>query len=170
MEPNQCSANVQKAVSKFGGEMVTGWLVTDCHWWWQYIHHAVWKTPEGQLVDITPQFAELHGDDALSYLMQRDFWPDPSATFIGHLGRPCRYIPKPSSHHEIASVCEYLRLSDRCFYLTKELDKAEEFTAKANSVLRKYGGSISSPPIEMLGKFKVDPQVWHEYDREAGVQ
>jgi hypothetical protein len=50
-----CYVNVREQVQAFGGEAVFGWAVTyfpriliEC------IHHAVWRSSEGKLIDITP--------------------------------------------------------------------------------------------------------------------
>lgn len=49
-----CYWNVENKVKNFGGELVLGWLFL----LWkgvciEAIHHAIWKTPEGNLIDIT---------------------------------------------------------------------------------------------------------------------
>ena len=52
---NECFPNVQRMVWEHGGQQVNGWAV----WQWANISvtleaHAVWESPEGMLVDITP--------------------------------------------------------------------------------------------------------------------
>ncbi len=52
---NECFPNVDEKVKKDGGEIVYGWqlwkgtLITEAE------YHAVWKSPAGELVDITPK-------------------------------------------------------------------------------------------------------------------
>ncbi len=52
---NECFPNVQRMVREHDGQQVNGWAV----WQWANISvtleaHAVWESPEGKLVDITP--------------------------------------------------------------------------------------------------------------------
>ena len=52
---NECFPNVQRMVWEHGGQQVNGWAV----WQWANISvtleaHAIWESPEGKLVDITP--------------------------------------------------------------------------------------------------------------------
>lgn len=49
-----CYWNVAHKVNQNGGEMVTGWAIA----WWPKLfgvamHHAVWRMPDGTLVDVT---------------------------------------------------------------------------------------------------------------------
>lgn len=53
--PMECFPNVEKMVQEYGGQQVNGRAI----WQWSNIlveaeAHAVWKSPEGQLIDITP--------------------------------------------------------------------------------------------------------------------
>lgn len=59
-----CYWNVDSMIKKHGGHLVLGWMI---HWlpdlYVQATHHGVWKTPEGELVDITlDQFDAVKGD------------------------------------------------------------------------------------------------------------
>ena len=49
-----CYWNVDRLVRNFGGSMVVGWQ----HVWWPgrlavSVHHAIWRKPDGSLVDVT---------------------------------------------------------------------------------------------------------------------
>ncbi len=51
-----CFTNVDAVVEQQGGERIDGWLI----WEWrgillEAIFHAVWRDPEGSLIDVTPQ-------------------------------------------------------------------------------------------------------------------
>ena len=53
--PNECFNNVPRMVKQYGGSMISGWAV------WQRGNmlldaeaHAIWRTPDGKLIDITP--------------------------------------------------------------------------------------------------------------------
>ncbi len=53
--PNECFPNVQRMIREQGGCQVNGWAI----WQWANIlveaeAHAVWESPEGELIDITP--------------------------------------------------------------------------------------------------------------------
>lgn len=52
---NECFNNVSRMVKQYGGSMISGWSV------WQRGNmlldaeaHAIWRTPDGKLIDITP--------------------------------------------------------------------------------------------------------------------
>ena len=51
----ECYENVENVVKKFGGNIYYGWIL-----WQNYIYldaefHAIWKKPDGTLLDVTPQ-------------------------------------------------------------------------------------------------------------------
>jgi hypothetical protein len=53
---NECFPNVQAKIARAGGRMLCGWQL----WEWPHVlvegeFHAVWVSPEGELVDITPK-------------------------------------------------------------------------------------------------------------------
>lgn len=71
---NECFPNVRLIVDKHGGESVAGWII----WQWRNIMleaeaHAVWKTPTGELLDITPH----DGEDKIFFL------PDDKVVYNG---------------------------------------------------------------------------------------
>lgn len=54
--PNECYTNCQKKVARDGGAMQCGWIFSGCSRA-DYVvasGHAVWRSPEGTLIDITP--------------------------------------------------------------------------------------------------------------------
>lgn len=58
---NECFPNVQKKIAKDGGSFVNGWVI----WQWANIMieaeaHSVWKSCDGELVDITPHNYNEH--------------------------------------------------------------------------------------------------------------
>ena len=58
-EANRCYWNANVAAQTFGGEAIYGWSINDFgdhHGCLTLVGHAVWKTPDGKLVDITPNF------------------------------------------------------------------------------------------------------------------
>ena len=94
---NECFPNVQRMVLEHGGQQVNGWAV----WQWANIAvtleaHAVWESPEGELVDITP-----HGCGEREILSLRDGGMVYSGKRIGSIRRALTDSPL---------VEEYIRL------------------------------------------------------------
>jgi hypothetical protein len=56
-QPNECYSNCQKKVGKSGGTMQCGWIFAARreHDYVIASPHAVWRSPEGVLIDITPR-------------------------------------------------------------------------------------------------------------------
>ncbi|MFC0512991.1 SEC-C domain-containing protein [Mucilaginibacter angelicae] len=52
---NECFDNVSAKVIAHGGERVVGWSIWQHDYMLEAEYHAVWRSPEGQLVDITPK-------------------------------------------------------------------------------------------------------------------
>lgn len=72
-EVRECFHNVTRVAERNGGGLVYGWAL----WEWPRIfieaeHHAIWRSPSGELVDVTPH--EYPADRVL-------FLEDPSATY-----------------------------------------------------------------------------------------
>lgn len=72
---NECFPNVAAKISRAGGRMLCGWQI----WEWPYVmveaeFHAVWVSPEGDLVDVTPK---PDGEAAILFV------PDTSRTYTG---------------------------------------------------------------------------------------
>lgn len=66
--PMECFPNVERMVREHGGQQVNGWAI----WQWANIlveaeAHSVWRSPEGELADITP-----HHDGEKRILFLRD--------------------------------------------------------------------------------------------------
>ena len=91
-EIDDCFGVVAQLVAAHDGEAVYGW----CIWswptiWFKAVHHAVWRHPDGQLVDPTPK------RNKVSKIL---FLPDPSRGFdqkrridtVRSAGRPDRDI------------------------------------------------------------------------------
>ena len=57
LEPNakleNCFINVQEKVKNYGGKIIYGWALYQSTIICEAIRHAVWKSPDGNLVDIT---------------------------------------------------------------------------------------------------------------------
>lgn len=84
--PNLCFQNVELVVAVNGGQRQFGWYFhedTD-QLLYMAVFHAVWRTPDGSLVDVTPH--PQHRDRIL-------FLPDPVRVHRGKL-IPNRYYPR----------------------------------------------------------------------------
>jgi hypothetical protein len=72
---NECFLNVEAKIARAGGRMLCGWQL----WEWPHVmieaeFHAVWLSPEGQTVDITPK---PHAETQILFV------PDPRRRYTG---------------------------------------------------------------------------------------
>lgn len=66
---NECFPNVEAKVARDGGQMICGWQF----WEWPRVlveaeFHAVWLSPNGDLIDITPK---LHGETRILFVADK---------------------------------------------------------------------------------------------------
>ena len=72
-----CFINVREEVAHRGGDIQDGWLIGERPGWYlDVIFHAVWVSPDGRLIDITPTD---DGEDTTLFL------PDSRRTFDGEV-------------------------------------------------------------------------------------
>lgn len=85
---NGCFGNVHRIVLDLGGEVVIGWLegetlFPDRPVIQTWIHHCVWRMPDGELRDVTPQ---IFGTTSLGVSAVLPKWSrvilDPEATLL----------------------------------------------------------------------------------------
>jgi len=74
---NECFPNVEAKVARSGGRMLCGWQL----WEWPHVmidaeFHAVWLSPEGAMVDVTPK---PQGDTRILFV------PDPRRCYTGRV-------------------------------------------------------------------------------------
>lgn len=53
--PQSCFGNVERKIARDGGSILYGWAVWQSSIICEGEFHAVWKAPDGQLIDVTPQ-------------------------------------------------------------------------------------------------------------------
>lgn len=53
--PNECFDNVAAKILRDGGERIVGWQLWQHPFMLEAEYHAVWRSPEGSIVDITPK-------------------------------------------------------------------------------------------------------------------
>lgn len=107
----ECFNNVVERVRRVGGDLVYGWAI----WEWPSVfieaeHHAVWRSPNGILMDITPH--EYPTGGVL-------FLPDPLATYdFKDFSRRDNFRRSTS---ELRAVAEFLMISE---FIFKKLESA----------------------------------------------
>lgn len=71
----ECLDNVERLVKERGGEIQHGWIIWEAPGYLlDAVFHAVWRSPDGDLVDVTPQ---MDGETRILFL------PDSYMTFNG---------------------------------------------------------------------------------------
>lgn len=98
--PRNCYPNVKRRIERAGGTILHGWII------WlspglfiEGEHHAIWVSPEGEWVDVTPQ---LDGEKRLLFL------PDPENVWHG---RPISNRRRPLSTDP--RLGKFLRLAEK---------------------------------------------------------
>lgn len=98
-QPNECFYNVDAVVQKHGGHRILGW----CIWKWANVlieaeAHAVWQSPEGNLIDVTP-----HTGNESKIL----FLPDESMVYVGEpLPNHRKALTNSPLTAELITLCE----------------------------------------------------------------
>ena len=116
---NECFPNVRRMVQKHGGQQVNGWDV----WQWANISvtleaHAVWESPEGKLVDITP-----HDCGEREILFLRDDRVVYSGKPIGSIRQPLTASPLVAELIGLLNERDRIMCAsaDRTYTLPKEM-------------------------------------------------
>lgn len=112
---NECFNNVEEIIRRHGGEKVNGWSV------WQWANalieaeaHAVWKSPSGQLIDITPH---------INREKQILFIPDDRVSFNGYSIDSIR-MPLTDS----PLIAELIEVKKELFSITANYKSHEEIS------------------------------------------
>lgn len=100
--PMECFQNVEQMVKRYGRQQVNGRGI----WRWSNVlvtaeAHAVWKSPEGQLIDITPHD---NNEDKILFLCDESMIY--SREQIGYIGRALTESPLTA---ELIELSEKLR-------------------------------------------------------------
>ena len=98
----ECFQNVEQMVKRYGRQQVNGRGI----WRWSNVlvaaeAHAVWKSPEGQLIDITPHD---NNEDKILFLCDESMIY--SREQIGYIGRALTESPPTA---ELIELSEKLR-------------------------------------------------------------
>jgi hypothetical protein len=110
--PQECFQNVAARVAADGGSVQHGWTI----WMWPSVlleaeFHAVWRAPEGDLVDVSPRIAK---EDRILFL------PDPSRVYAG---RQVDNIRQPLSKDDV--VKDFIALAEARFWVLNRGDRAD---------------------------------------------
>jgi hypothetical protein len=76
-KPLYCFPNVYTKIEKQGGSMICGWALWGNEMLFEAEFHSVWKSPKGELIDITPH--DNYDSDHILFL------PDSSIVYEGQL-------------------------------------------------------------------------------------
>lgn len=104
LDPRQCYQNVYRLVTQRGGEVVLGWMVDLVPGVYiELMHHAIWRTPGGELLDVTaPQDGERDKNGPIVFI------PDDSVQI--NFDRPIPTNNKYVTLIKDPDLREYLRM------------------------------------------------------------
>lgn len=107
--PNDCFENVRRQIDEKGGEIIHGWRVfTLPSVFHEAEFHAVWKSPQGELLDVS-----LPPEEGTRRIV---FFPDPTRSFQGE---PLLNRHWPLIH--IRALREYFEATDSMKVAEREL-------------------------------------------------
>lgn len=117
-EANECFAAVAKKVAADGGSIQHGWTIWQFgDWMAEGEFHAVWRSPQGELVDISPKPA---GETSILFL------PDPKLTYRGQRRDNWRrpLVQSQLIDDYITVARKFFLMFDGANHLSMERDKA----------------------------------------------
>lgn len=159
--PNNCLPNVERLVSRRGGEVVFGWIVGETPAYYELSHHVCWRDRDGHVWNTTPQVQLESYDPSTGQIaiVGSDilFLPDPTALFQGEeLHRrplPNRYMPKDPGNRHVREAVNHLLVGDG-HYWVGDSEQGNYWTRRAEACLRRAGFRVSIPaiPAELAAK------------------
>ena len=81
--PNRCFENVTRVVTQLGGRVQHGWTMRQESYFAEGAFYAVWRSPDGSLIDVTP------GADKQTQIL---FLPDSKRVWDGEEVEPRRLL------------------------------------------------------------------------------
>jgi len=109
---NECFDNVTANVKIHGGERIDGWQFWQHDYMLEAEYHAVWQSPEGNLVDITPK------NSAFEHIL---FISDPSRPYHGAQLDNFRLNTTPNQ-----LVDDFIALAEARFHIYSGGEKATQ--------------------------------------------
>lgn len=110
--PNSCFSNVAAKVAAAGGSQVLGWTIWATAVMVEAEFHAVWRSPVGELVDVSPR---PHGEK------QTLFLADPSCTYEG---RQVNNIREPVFRNDVL-VERFIKVNNQIFDVMNRGSRAD---------------------------------------------
>jgi hypothetical protein len=142
---NDCYPNCVAKVTQDGGQVVVGWrrtpATTDVNLIATLDHHAVWRNPRGELIDISNRIRELGGRQEIVTDEYSYFMPDPAADFgKDNRARPSCHIPLVAdTHGYLERACKKMDYRATLLEAGEDAKAAYEFD-KFIVLLRKHLG------------------------------
>lgn len=165
-----CFLNVAAEVERSGGTAVVGWMVGI--WpgvFGEAIHHAVWRSPEGALLDVTPQDPLAASPDRIAFV------EDATATYdeAGYDARPSRRVALTDHPlvHQYLEACAKKDAVTRGGGAACRVDRAAfeaamvDRTRAYRRVLAKFLGPNDPCPCMRGRKFKKCCRTLAEFER-----
>lgn len=130
--PNECFDNVEKKVNRDGGERIVGWQFWKHPFMLEAELHAVWRSPDGSLTDISPK--NISTDHIL---------------FVGDLtrsydGRQVDNLRINSTENQL--VDDFIALAQTKFYMFNGGEKADQklitFSTNEQEILKYIQGMM----------------------------
>jgi hypothetical protein len=116
-----CFANVKRKIEECGGEGQFGWQFSQMPVGTTSgvliaVHHEVWKSPEGELIDITPCVgATLRREKGVLFLADSTATlPKPTGFEVG-ISRPAKFYPLATTT-KVRKIVEAARLNERQYW------------------------------------------------------
>jgi hypothetical protein len=140
---NECYANCVTKTERDGGQVIVGWRRTSAVFGAALIatldHHAVWQSPEGELVDISPRVIFFNGQVHVVTDSRVFFMIDPDATFDDpRHARPSKMIPlEPDRFGLLAKACERMERGAR-FFDAGDFEKGRYEQSKVVELLERH--------------------------------
>jgi hypothetical protein len=110
--PDECFDNVGKKVNRHGGERIVGWQFWKHPYMLEAELHAVWRSPDGMLTDITPKNLTTQ---------QTLFVEDPTRSFDG-----CQVDNVRINSTANQLVDDFIALAQTKYYMFNSGEKADQ--------------------------------------------
>lgn len=129
-KPLNCFLNVEEKLKKDGGSVHYGWAILQNNIVCEAERHAVWESPDGELIDITPRDVKL---DEIMFLSDNDF------VYEGQLTDNVRInVTKNKVVDHFIRVCEVLETFYS--YGNRITDDQVELDSRVAQIIHEYEG------------------------------
>jgi hypothetical protein len=135
-EPLMCCCNVQKRVHALGGKAVFGYEVKDFGFYRTLLEHAIWESPDGELMCVTPKYTAVGVAGALVE------WPDSirfirdDSVYFDEATKGTGRYEAIDEHPRIVKACRYMTIADEHLHGGR-INQCRYWTNKANAEMTK---------------------------------